>query len=133
MGTTTRAQFKTRSVLLALSAAAAMIIAAVAAAGPASADTPTQPGQCTFDAGSTICTDRQAVGSGTELVSQSSYSEFCGVFSGSRTVTVATYRRYTDYHVTQTTYAGKGPHITGQYSSTVREYGYPYTVTYGGC
>ena len=111
----------------------AVVVMSVTLAMPALADKPIHPGDCTFDKGKTYCTEKEAIGNGTQFVSSSSYQTYCGFFTGWRTVYVTTYRPYTDYQITDTTYAGKGPKVVDQTTRVEREFGQSYNSYSGGC
>ena len=58
--------------------------------------------------------------------------EFCED-GGHAAVTTTTYRPYTDYRITETTYAGKSQQVKDQTTREERVYGTPYTATTGEC
>jgi hypothetical protein len=109
--------------VLAPTVALLALMAVVATAGTARAQQPARPGVCTFNQGTTTCTEREVVGSGLEQYFEYVYTEPCASSPfGYVTVIVKGFRSYNDYRVTETTYAGNGPRIVAQSSWTVREY-----------
>ena len=123
-----------RRIVSILSAAALMAaMAVVVLAVPAWADEPDHPGDCRFERGKTYCTEKERIGSGIEQTDVEYDTVFCAPTSPEELpsfylVVTSTFRPYTDYRVTETTYAGKSEHVLDQDTRTEREYGPEFTI-----
>ena len=109
-----------------------LVMAAVMAV-PAWADEPDHPGDCRFERGKTYCTEKERIGSGIEQTDVEYDTVFCAPTSPEELpsfylVVTSTFRPYTDYWVTETTYAGKSEHVLDQDTRTEREYGPEFTI-----
>ena len=119
-----------RRIVLMGTAMLVMAAMVVAVSVPAFAAKPHQ-GQCVYENGETRCTETQLLTSGAE-VSTTREAHYCGD-ERYATVITTTYRPYTDYRVTETTYYGKSQQVKSQTTTVEREYHTPYTTTSGGC